>query len=50
MRTFHLLLERKPADNYQKQAHKGRVAVAESDRRWCSTASSSAVTMAKSYG
>ncbi|CAY73420.1 Insertion element IS2A uncharacterized 48.2 kDa protein [Erwinia pyrifoliae DSM 12163] len=36
MCTHHLLLERKPADNHRKQAHKGRVAVAESNRCWCS--------------
>ncbi|WP_121500658.1 IS3 family transposase [Entomohabitans teleogrylli] len=36
MSTHHLLLERKPADNHRKRAHKGRVAVAESNRRWCS--------------
>ena len=36
MSTHHLLLERKSADNHRKRAHKGRVAVAESNRRWCS--------------
>jgi len=36
MSTHHLLPERKPADNHRKRAHKGRVAVAESNRRWCS--------------
>lgn len=36
MSTHHLLLERKPADNNRKRAHKGRVAVAESNRRRCS--------------
>ncbi|WP_350262762.1 IS3 family transposase (plasmid) [Pantoea sp. BJ2] len=36
MSTHHLLLGRKPADNHRKRAHKGRVAVAESNRRWCS--------------
>lgn len=36
MSIHHLLLERKPADNHRKRAHKGRVAVAESNRRWCS--------------
>lgn len=36
MSTHHLLLERKPADNQRKRAHKGRVVVAESNRRWCS--------------
>lgn len=36
MRTYNLLLERKPADPCRKRAHKGRVAVAESNRRWCS--------------
>ena len=36
MRTHNLLLERKPADPCRKRAHKGRVAVAESNRRWCS--------------
>nr|WP_158151132.1 IS3 family transposase [Pantoea ananatis] len=36
MSTHHLLLERKPADNHRKRARKGRVAVAESNRRWCS--------------
>ncbi len=32
MRTHNLLLERKPADPCRKRAHKGRVAVAESNR------------------
>lgn len=36
MSTYHLLLERKPADSHRKRAHKGRVAVAESNRRGCS--------------
>lgn len=36
MSTHHLLLEHKPADNHRKRGHKGRVAVAESNRRWCS--------------
>lgn len=36
MSTHHLLLERKPAAHHRKRAHKGRVAVAESNRRWCS--------------
>lgn len=36
MRTHHLLLERKPADPQRKRAHKGRVSVTESNRRWCS--------------
>ncbi|EPD6777329.1 MULTISPECIES: IS3 family transposase [Salmonella] len=36
MRTHNLLLERKPAAPCRKRAHKGRVAVAESNRRWCS--------------
>ena len=36
MRTHHLLPERKPADNNRKRVHKGRVAVAESNRRGCS--------------
>ncbi|MDP1091928.1 IS3 family transposase [Klebsiella pneumoniae] len=36
MSAHHLLLERKPADNHRKRAHKGRVAVVESNRRWCS--------------
>nr|WP_205956831.1 IS3 family transposase [Pantoea stewartii] len=36
MSTHHLLLERKPADNHRKRARKGRVAVAQSNRRWCS--------------
>ncbi|MDN8542666.1 IS3 family transposase [Erwinia sp. BC051422] len=36
MKAHHLLLERKPADPRRKCAHKGRVAVAESNRRWCS--------------
>ncbi len=34
MRAHHLLLERKPAEPRRKCAHKGRVAVAESNRRW----------------
>lgn len=36
MSSRHLLLERNPADNHRKRAHKGRVAVAGSNRRWCS--------------
>lgn len=36
MRAHNLLLESKPADPRRKRAHKGRVAVAESNRRWCS--------------
>lgn len=36
MRAYHLLLERKPAAPQRKQAHKGRGAVSESNRRWCS--------------
>ncbi|WP_410707988.1 IS3 family transposase [Citrobacter amalonaticus] len=36
MRVHHLLLERKPAAPCRKRAHKGRVAVGESNRRWCS--------------
>lgn len=36
MKSHHLLLERKPADPCRKRAHKGRVAVSESNRRWCS--------------
>lgn len=36
MRMHHLLLERKPTVTQDKRAHKGRVAVAESNRRWCS--------------
>jgi len=36
MRTHHLLLERKPDDPQRKRAHKGRVSVTESTRRWCS--------------
>lgn len=36
MNTHHLLLERKPADKHRKRAHKRRVAVAESNRPWCS--------------
>lgn len=39
MSTHHLLPERKPADNHRKRAHKGRVAVAESNRRRCSNGS-----------
>ncbi|SUX37628.1 IS2 transposase TnpB [Cedecea davisae] len=33
MRTHHLLLEHKSADNHRKRAHKRRVAVAESNRK-----------------
>lgn len=36
MRAQNLLLERKHAAPRRKRAHKGRVAVAESNRRWCS--------------
>ncbi|HCB1716472.1 TPA: IS3 family transposase [Citrobacter freundii] len=36
MKSHHLLLERKPAAPCRKRAHKGRVAVSESNRRWCS--------------
>ena len=36
MRDHGLLLERKPAVPLAQQAHKGRVAVNESNRRWCS--------------
>lgn len=36
MRAHHLLLGRKPSVSPDKRAHKGRVAVAESNRRWCS--------------
>lgn len=36
MRAHNLPLERKPADPRRKRAYKGRVAVAESNRRWCS--------------
>ena len=36
MRAHNLLLERKPTITAQIRAHKGRVAVAESNRRWCS--------------
>ena len=36
MRDHGLLLERKPAVPWLQQAHKGRVAVNESNRRWCS--------------
>ena len=36
MREHGLLLERKPAAPLAQQAHKGRVAVKESNRRWCS--------------
>jgi putative transposase len=36
MRPCQLRVERKPADNQRKRAHKGRVAVAESNRRWYS--------------
>lgn len=50
MKSHHLLLERKPADPCRKRAHKRRVAVSESNRRWCSDALSSAVTTVKSCG
>ena len=36
MRDHGLLLERKPAAPLTQRAHKGRVAVKESNRRWCS--------------
>ena len=36
MREHGLLLKRKPAAPLAQQAHKGRVAVKESNRRWCS--------------
>ncbi|ENR0067336.1 IS3 family transposase, partial [Escherichia coli] len=36
MRQNALLLERKPAVPPSKQAHTGRVAVKESNQRWCS--------------
>jgi len=36
MRDNRLLLERKPAQSEDQRAHKGKVAVAESNRRWCS--------------
>ncbi len=36
MKAHHLLLERKPVDPCRKRAHKGHVAVGESNRRWCS--------------
>lgn len=36
MKTYHLLLERKPIDPCRKWAHKIRVAVGESNWRWCS--------------
>lgn len=36
MRAHHLLLGRKPSVSPDKRAHKGRVAVADSNRRWCS--------------
>lgn len=36
MRSHHLLPGRKPSVSPDKRAHKGRVAVAESNRRWCS--------------
>ena len=35
-RVHHLLLGRKPSVSPDKRAHKRRVAVAESNRRWCS--------------
>ncbi|EGI91516.1 hypothetical protein SB521682_3720 [Shigella boydii 5216-82] len=43
MRQNALLLERKPAVPPSKRAHTGRVAVKESNQRWCSDGSSSAV-------
>nr|WP_225875377.1 IS3 family transposase [Morganella morganii] len=36
MKAHHLLVERKPVESGRKLAHKGRVAVGESNRRWCS--------------
>ncbi|MGL6539539.1 IS3 family transposase, partial [Aeromonas hydrophila] len=36
MRDHGLLLERKPAAPLTQRAHKGRVAVKESNQRWCS--------------
>ncbi len=36
MREHGLLLERKPVASLTHQAHKGRVAVKESNQRWCS--------------
>lgn len=36
MSTHHLLLEHKSAVKHRKRAHKGRVAVAENNRFWCS--------------
>ncbi|MEM8322572.1 IS3 family transposase [Morganella morganii] len=36
MKAHHLLVERKPVEPGRKLAHKGRVAVGESNRRWCS--------------
>jgi putative transposase len=50
MRTHHLLLERKPADPQRKRAHKGRVSVTESNRRWCSDGFEFVATMVKSCG
>lgn len=35
MKAHNLLLKRKPVDPRRKRAHKGRVAVAESNRLWC---------------
>ncbi|SLX23545.1 IS2 transposase [Klebsiella variicola] len=36
MRQNALLLERKPAIPPSKRAHRGKVAVGESNQRWCS--------------
>ena len=36
MRQNALLLERKPLYRHQKRAHTGKVAVKESNQRWCS--------------
>ncbi|EJQ0716771.1 hypothetical protein NZN85_004434 [Salmonella enterica] len=36
MKAHHLLLERKSVDPCRKRAYKSRVAVGESNRRWCS--------------
>nr|QEQ68360.1 hypothetical protein PNDLPPAH_00111 [Klebsiella pneumoniae subsp. pneumoniae] len=41
MRQNALLLERKPEIPPSKRAHTGKVAVGESNQRWCLTASSS---------
>ncbi len=47
MRQNALLLERNLLYRHRKRAHTGRVAVKESNQRWCSTGSSSAVITEK---